>query len=547
LAALGVVLPAAAYFWIVSAFGVDTLSADQWFDVKLIQQSFDGTLRFNALWGQHGENRVLFQNLVMLVLAHLTSFDVLVEEYISAVFLLVACVLLILTHHRRSPGTPWFAYCPVAVLLFSLAQAGGTLFGYSLGWYLILLAFSATLFFLDRPTLNAVALSAAIVAGVLASFSSLQGLFVWPVGFLLILLRDRGRRVQAAWIVSAAVTAGIYFYHWDAEGGGSVAYALHHPFQTLRFFLFAVGDVLGIPLSNSPDGRQYLVLVFGIAIVVVCIWSIISAAQRVDSSSARPIGIAVAAFGLLFAVAAAGSRVSLGISNASFQLYVPFDILILLGTYLIIIDRSRQDADRAVPRRLPVLAMVVVALVGVEAVFGTGQGLANARSYHSYEVTDAVVTANIRRAPDGLVVYQLGAGYESAPFIRQMVNFEQIHHLALFSTAASQRYAGQALPVNRVAPTTVLSKPSAGASLHGVIFLSASATDPVGVTRVEFDLREPDGDQTTVSRGYRYPYGWLGSWNTRSVPDGTYLLRSVAFASGGLTAVAPWTEVHVAN
>ncbi len=79
------------------------LRADQWFDIGLIQHSFTGTLRFGMLWGQHGDNRIFFQNIVTLILAHVTHYNVIVEEYISAVLLIAATTLVILTHHRRAP------------------------------------------------------------------------------------------------------------------------------------------------------------------------------------------------------------------------------------------------------------------------------------------------------------------------------------------------------------------------------------------------------------------------------------------------------------
>ena len=214
---------AALYFWIISAYGVDMLRADQWFDIKLIQRSYSGHLSFSGLWAQHGENRVFFQNLLTLALAHLTHFNVVVEEYLSALLLLGACVLIILTHRRRSPRTPWLAYCPVGLLLLTSAQSIGTLYGYAFGWYLIMAALSAALYFLDRPVLTRVALCVAILAAVIASFSSLQGLFVWPVGLVLVLQRERGRSVATAWALSALVTAGLYFYNWDSGQGAASA------------------------------------------------------------------------------------------------------------------------------------------------------------------------------------------------------------------------------------------------------------------------------------------------------------------------------------
>lgn len=192
LTALVFLVPVALYFWLISADAVDMLRADQWFDVSLIRHSFSGTLGLGMLWAQHGENRILFQNLLTVALAHVAHFNVLVEVYLSAALLVAAVALLVLTHRRRSPSTPWIAYFPVALMLLSLAQGeGGTLYGFAFGWYLIMFAVSVAIFFLDRPTLTWIVMSAAIATGVVASFSSLQGMFIWPAGIALLLQRSR--------------------------------------------------------------------------------------------------------------------------------------------------------------------------------------------------------------------------------------------------------------------------------------------------------------------------------------------------------------------
>ena len=130
LTALGFILPIALYFWLISADAVDMLRADQWYDIGLIQHSFTGTLRFGMLWGLHGDNRIFSQNIITLILGHVTHYNVIVEEYISAVLLIAATTLMILTHHRRAPKTHWIAYCPVAIVLLSVAQIGDTLYGF---------------------------------------------------------------------------------------------------------------------------------------------------------------------------------------------------------------------------------------------------------------------------------------------------------------------------------------------------------------------------------------------------------------------------------
>jgi Bacterial Ig domain len=254
-------------------------------------------------------------------------------------------------------------------------------------------------------------------------------------------------------------------------------------------------------------------------------------------------------FGFIFAAAAAGGRgVVLGLSNASFSLYVIYDVLILVGAYLVIVDRFGEIAPGVAykPRWLLVASVSVALLVGLQLVLGTVNGIANGRSYRSFETTGATVMTQVQRAPAGLVENQLGAGYETAGFIRQMTAFLRVKQLSLFSTSAAASYARLALPVNTTPPTTQLLKPTSQQSLHGDVFLTASAYNYFGITSVQFAVRG-DGRPAILLPGVRASFGWLGAWDTGTVPNGRYEVRSVAVAPGGLRGTSPWTDVTVTN
>ena len=45
---MGFAVPVALYFWLIAADGVDTLRADQWFDVRLALKDVLGTLKPSA-------------------------------------------------------------------------------------------------------------------------------------------------------------------------------------------------------------------------------------------------------------------------------------------------------------------------------------------------------------------------------------------------------------------------------------------------------------------------------------------------------------------
>src|SRR5580692_1886347 len=210
LAVLAFAVPVVAYFWFVGHYSVNVPVADQWSDISVIAHSYSGTLSLGVLWTQHNDNRILFPNLIVLLLAYTTHFNLIVEQFISGLMLCVAIGLFIWTHKRRSPSTPWIFYSPVAILLLSIVQYQSSLWGFTLGWYLVLLSLAVAFFLLDRPTLTWPILAAAIVAAIIGSYSATQGLLLWPAGFVLLYYRNRHRALVVTWIAAAISTGAVY-------------------------------------------------------------------------------------------------------------------------------------------------------------------------------------------------------------------------------------------------------------------------------------------------------------------------------------------------
>jgi hypothetical protein len=240
-----------------------------------------------------------------------------------------------------------------------------------------------------------------------------------------------------------------------------------------------------------------------------------------------------------------GARASLGLLGAVQSRYATFDLLILVGMYLALIGRPRGTVMAS--RTLRVLGAVVIGAICLQVILGTGEGISGASAYRQYELTGADVTANIDRAPDGLVESQLGAGDEPASFIRQMANFARTHHLSLFSTSAISDYASAGLPIDRTPPSTRIVRPRNGTDLKGHQWLLASASSTVGVARVEFEIAAVNRPVAIIGIASRTSFGWLGGWNTSTVPNGTYTLSSLAIDAAGLKSTSPGVVVTVRN
>lgn len=91
-----------------------------------------------------------------------------------------------------------------------------------------------------------------------------------------------------------------------------------------------------------------------------------------------------------------------------------------------------------------------------------------------------------------------------------------------------------------LAPTVAVTAPGSGSTVSGTVTVTASASDNVGVSKVEFYR---DGAVVAISSGAPYSY----SWDTTSVANGSYTLTAKAYDSAGNAGVSQTSTVTVSN
>ena len=83
---------------------------------------------------------------------------------------------------------------------------------------------------------------------------------------------------------------------------------------------------------------------------------------------------------------------------------------------------------------------------------------------------------------------------------------------------------GVTINVDNSVTTNVL-VPSNGSWVSGSqVALEAGASDAVGVTKVEFQLTGGSLNNALIATATQSSQGWTASWNSTTVPDGTYTL-----------------------
>ncbi len=95
-------------------------------------------------------------------------------------------------------------------------------------------------------------------------------------------------------------------------------------------------------------------------------------------------------------------------------------------------------------------------------------------------------------------------------------------------------------PTDTTAPTTSLTAPTAGSTVSATTALTATASDAVGVTKVEFYR-----GTTKLGEDSSSPYAY--SWDTKTVANGSYSLTTKAYDAAGNVGTATAVTVTVNN
>ena len=379
---IGIAIPVIAYFWFLEHFALNVIFRDQWSDIYMVNHDWLGNL-----WAQHDVQRIFFPNLVVVALATYTHLNVVLEEFVSAGCLVAAGALLVLSHRRWAPKTPWLFYVPLVAVLFSLNQVQDTLWGFQLAWYMVLLSLALTIYLVDAAAL-VVPRRAGHGRGLRREPLVTDGL-VHMAGLLAPSpAAPQARSLRLGLVGGAVITAAIYFHGFaftESESGNDNSYTLQHPLVAVKYLVFSLGGSVGAPASP-----HWLPFLLGTVLLATSVWAVALYGFRRDEATGRSVGVALVVFGLLFAAATPLGRAWAGLFYAS--RYNTFYLLLLAGCYLAFFERpdvrvgesgleKGPTSTRLGRRPKPVIALVVVALlVCVEVVSSPQQGIDEART-----------------------------------------------------------------------------------------------------------------------------------------------------------------------
>ena len=122
-----------------------------------------------------------------------------------------------------------------------------------------------------------------------------------------------------------------------------------------------------------------------------------------------------------------------------------------------------------------------------------------------------------------------------------------LQSVASYAGGVSATSPGVVITIANPAPTTSVGIPSNGATQSGGEWLDASASP--GVTAVNYVINGGPNNlvNTPISGSTPTYYGWIGWWNSTTVPNGAYTIQSVASYSSGVRGMSAPIAVTVSN
>ncbi|WP_353721815.1 hypothetical protein [Dyadobacter sp. 676] len=348
--------------------------------------------RLTFLFQPNNEHRMVVGKLATLGYYWVTGHLNFTFLHIGAALFTLGTLAVFWRAFRRSGLGAWY-FLPVPFLLFQLQYHLVFLWAIC-GWQHEPVVFFVVL---SMFLLSGKRFGGALLAGVCATYAMSSGIFVWPAGAAVLILRSQYKQL-AAWVAVGVVAVGLYFYGMSAQGNeSSFAFFARYPhLSVLGFFAFLGGLFDFFPeksivvRSALPVAMALIVMVW----VVVWLWRQLvpwlkrtfgmfknapQSAGIADMGNLNAFLLGILSFLLVEALVIGLLRPRFGFFVMIVSNYKIYPALFLIVTYLSFIVSTRSENLRK--RALRVAALTGLVIWGV-SIYSYLPVIAERRKYY---------------------------------------------------------------------------------------------------------------------------------------------------------------------
>jgi hypothetical protein len=355
-------LPALVVGWLAWRFAFDVPLLDEWGLVGNADRFVSRTWSPVELIASHNGHRIAVPRAILVPLLADNGWDPRAAVVLGWLVMVVAASALgrALWPEIRDRPLVWrLAFAGLASLLvFSTVQFENWQWAFMLSAWLGISAALGVGLLLRADDIGPRRLGAAVISGLVASFSNATGLLVWPLGLGLLLAspfapseslgpnpqRRRKRLALAAWLVVATVVCVVYARRWPGDANVPTpewSAFLARPAAMIGFGL----AFLGAPIAGFAVRWPSLDLlvwcraagVLGLVVAGLAIHAVVRSGRR-SGRSTESDRLTVASFAIAFGAAAllALARSGLGPEGATASRLTSWSIPLWVGVVLVL-------------------------------------------------------------------------------------------------------------------------------------------------------------------------------------------------------------------
>ena len=357
--------PVSTGFLYVYLFGVNIPFWDQWELVSLFEKINTGNLTFQDLFSQHNEHRIFFPRIIMLIIAFLTGYNNKSEMYFIEFLLLISliiCFLVIKKSFNINIKSIPYWFIPVPFLIFTLKQYENMLWGFQIGFVMVQTMSLITIYFIfllsktELKKFKYIYFISSLTSGIITSFSSIMGLFIWPSGMIQIVISQFKKKDKIVytltWSITGIITWIIYFinYHKPCHHPDMFIF-LYNPIFFSKYLFTCIGTALFWYKNNAFLGGTLFFF-----ILLKTLYYLYKNKRLKDNS----FWIGGLIFSLLTVISISIGRCGLGIEQSMSSRYITFSIILFISLYLILIDLNMQKKHILIKSLLILLIFLIL-------------------------------------------------------------------------------------------------------------------------------------------------------------------------------------------
>ncbi len=311
---------------------------DQWELVEIFRNSSKGTLGWHDFWAQHNEHRILFPRLIMFSLAFFTNWDPYYETIVNLVLGISTTALFAMVMKKTLPKDSrlLFTIPLIVFMVLSPIQWENWLWGWQIQWFLSVITVAICLYHISLKKLNYKKLSIAVFAATVATYSLANGVTIWPIVLLILIIRKADIKSLIYWSISGIIISGInYINYVNPTALPSKSLFLHQPINFVHYILIYIGRPLSFDIHDSPYVGLFILLSFTLAVNYLFM-------RHREVFVKQLFWFGLALYGLAGAILTAVSRLGLGIDQSYSIRYTTVSTLFIIGTINLVIHAAYQ-------------------------------------------------------------------------------------------------------------------------------------------------------------------------------------------------------------